>query len=489
MAKHQYATTPPNVSGMPPGVPYIIGNEGAERFSFYGMRTILIGFMTQFLVNRSGVLDGMPENEAQGWFHQFVSSVYWMPFFGAILADGWLGKYRTIFYLSIVYCFGHFTLALMDTSFGIQFGQKWVLAIGLMLIAIGAGGIKPCVSANVGDQFGYSNKHLLSRVFGWFYFSINLGSSFSIWLCPVLLHNPNWGPRYAFGLPGVLMLIATVIFWLGRRKMVHIPPGGLGFLKDLRSKEGLSILGRVWMIYVFTMIFWALWDQSSGGEWTIQCQKMDLYCAWIPWFSFSPLSAGFGITFLPEQVNVVNGILILAFIPLFNYWLYPAISKVFPLTPLRKIGIGLFLTALSFVVIWAIQLDIDHGGSPNVNWQFLAYVILSAGEVMVSITGLEFSYTQAPNRMKSLLMAMWLLSIALGNQIPSILSFLIPRLKSMGMNLEGANYFRFFTLLMLVTSVIYVFVSRHYREKTYLQSQVTEDERVTEPLLAGGTPT
>jgi POT family proton-dependent oligopeptide transporter len=471
----QYATRPPNITGMPPGVPYIIGNEGAERFSFYGMRAILVGFMTQFLVNHSGVLEGMPQNEAQGWFHQFVSSVYWMPFFGAILADGWWGKYRTIFYLSMVYCLGHFTLAMMDTSFGIAFGQKWVLAMGLILIAIGAGGIKPCVSANVGDQFGDSNKHLLSRVFGWFYFSINLGSSFSIWICPILLRDPNWGPKYAFGLPGVLMFFATVIFWLGRKKMVHIPPGGLGFLKDLASKEGLSILGRVWQIYVFTMIFWALWDQSSGGEWTIQCQNLDL--------------TFLGLKFLPEQVQVVNGILILAFIPLFNYWLYPAISKVFPLTPLRKIGIGLFLTAVSFVIIWWIQLAIDQGGRPNVGWQLLAYVILSAGEVMVSITGLEFSYTQAPNRMKSLLMAMWLLSIALGNQIPSILSFLIPKLKSMGMNLEGANYFRFFTFLMLATSVIYIFVSRHYRERTYLQSQLTEDERVTEPLLAGGTPT
>ena len=175
MANPKYATSPPNLTGMPPGVPYIIGNEGAERFSFYGMRTILIGFMTQFLVNKSGVLTGMPENEAQGWFHQFVSSVYWMPFFGAIMLDGWLGKYRTILYLSIVYCLGHVTLAMMDTSFGIAFGQKWVLAIGLILIAMGAGGIKPCVSANVGDQFGESNKHLLERVFGWFYFSINLG--------------------------------------------------------------------------------------------------------------------------------------------------------------------------------------------------------------------------------------------------------------------------------------------------------------------------
>src|SRR5438477_1489513 len=480
MATHNYLTSPPNLTGMPPGVPYIIGNEGAERFSFYGMRTILVGFMTQFMVNKSGILAGMPENEANGWFHQFVSSVYWMPFFGAILSDGWWGKYKTIFYLSIVYCLGHFTLATMDTSFGIHIGQKWVLALGLILIAAGAGGIKPCVSANVGDQFGDSNKHLLSRVFGWFYFSINLGSSFSIWLCPVLLRSPNWGPRYAFGLPGVLMFIATVIFWLGRKKMVQVPPGGLGFLSDLKSKEGRSILLRIWTIYIFTMIFWALWDQSSGGEWTIQCQKMDLQ---MNLYFFT-------LNMLPEQVNVVNGIFILGMIPLFNYWLYPLISRVFPLTPLRKIGIGLVLTALSFVVIWGIQLNIDHGGRPTVWWQMLAYVILSAGEVMVSITGLEFSYTQAPNRMKSLLMSMWLLSVALGNQIPSVISFLIPKLKSMGWNLEGASYFRFFTLLLLGTPIIYVYVPRHYRERTYLQSQEpTPDERVTEPLLAGGTPT
>ena len=192
-----------------------------------------------------------------------------------------------------------------------------------------------------------------------------------------------------------------------------------------------------------------------------------------------------GLKFLPEQVQVVNGILILAMIPLFNYWLYPAIIRFFPLTPLRKIGIGLFLTALSFVFIWWIQIQIDHGGRPNVGWQLIAYVILSAGEVMVSITGLEFSYTQAPNRMKSLLMAMWLLSVALGNQIPSVISFLIPKLKSMGWNLEDANYFRFFTFLMLGTSIIYVFVSRHYKEKTYLQSQVDP----TEPILAAGAPT
>ena len=101
--------------------------------------------------------------------------------------------------------------------------------MGLILISVGAGGIKPCVVTHLGDQFGQGNKHFLSRVFGWLYLSINIGSFVSIYLCPILLDNPNFGPHYAFGLPGVLMLIATVVFWMGRKKFVHIPPGGLGF--------------------------------------------------------------------------------------------------------------------------------------------------------------------------------------------------------------------------------------------------------------------
>ena len=179
MAKHKYATSPPNITTMPPGVPYIIGNEAAERFSFYGMRSILIVFMTQYVVTRGGAADHMGNAEARQYFAMFVSAVYFMPIFGAILAEGFLGKYTTIFWLSIVYCFGHFALALDDTRMG--------LLLGLGLISLGSGGIKPCVSANVGDQFGESNKHLLSKVFGWFYFSINAGSFISTILCPVLL--------------------------------------------------------------------------------------------------------------------------------------------------------------------------------------------------------------------------------------------------------------------------------------------------------------
>ena len=163
MAKHKYLTSPPNMKGMPPGVPYIIGNEAAERFSYYGMKSILTVFMASYILNQSGALAPMHPNEAYMSSHYFVSGVYFLPILGAIIADGWLGKYWTIFSLSIVYCFGHLALAFMDTAWGIAVGQRTMLAAGLFLICLGAGGIKPCVSANVGDQFGESNKHLLSK--------------------------------------------------------------------------------------------------------------------------------------------------------------------------------------------------------------------------------------------------------------------------------------------------------------------------------------
>jgi len=458
MAKHKYATTPPNITTMPPGVPFIIGNEAAERFSFYGMRSILIIFMTHYLVTSGGTPDHMSDAEARQNFALFVSAVYFLPILGAILAEGFIGKYQTIFWLSIVYCFGHFALALNDTRLG--------LIIGLGLIAFGSGGIKPCVSANVGDQFGESNKHLLSKVFGWFYFSINAGSFISTILCPFLLADSRFGPRWAFGIPGVAMVIATLFFWAGRKKFVHIPPAGLGFLKQMFSREGLGALLRLAIVYVFVAVFWSLWDQSSGGSWTLQAQHLDLH-----WF---------GMDLLPSQVQTANPILILLFIPLVNYLIYPLIDRFFLLTPLRKIGIGLFLTAASYVVIWYIQQMIDAGGKPSVNWQFLAYIILTLGETMVSITGLEFSYTQAPNKMKSAVMALWLFTVSMGNLFTAAVNYFI-RNPDGTVKMNDQQNFLFFAVLMLVAAAIFVVVAMFYRGKTYLQSQEQPLEEL-EPL-------
>src|SRR5262249_23777315 len=115
MAKFKYLTTPPKISTMPPGVPYIVGNEAAERFSYYGMNSILTIFMTKNLLDKMGQLRVMHATNAEAWYHTFVSVLYLLPLFGAILADAFFGKFWVVFWLSIVYCGGHATLALMGT--------------------------------------------------------------------------------------------------------------------------------------------------------------------------------------------------------------------------------------------------------------------------------------------------------------------------------------------------------------------------------------
>ena len=441
----KYLTAPVTRSDMPGGIPYIVGNEAAERFSFYGMRAILVVFMTQYLVDSSGALDVMSEAEAKGWYHLFVSAVYLTPLLGALLSDGLLGKYRTIILLSLLYCAGHAALALDDT--------RWGLVAGLGMIALGAGGIKPCVSSHLGDQFGQSNQGLLSRAFAWFYFAINLGAFFSSLATPWML--ARFGSTVAFGVPGVLMLVATLTFWAGRHKFVHIPPGGRKFMKEAFSKRGLGALGRLSIVYVFVAVFWSLFDQT-GSSWVLQARHMNAVIL--------------GVELLPAQVQAANPLLVMLLIPVFSYGVYPAIDKVFPLTALRKIAIGLFVAAAAFAIPTLIQLSIDQGGAPSIAWQLLAYVVLTAAEVMVSITCLEFSYTQAPKTMKSFVMAFFMLSISLGNLFTSAVNFII-RNSDGSSALEGADYFLFFTMLMLVTAVLFVVVARYYRGHSYIHAE------------------
>ncbi len=141
--------------------------------------------------------------------------VYFFPLLGGWISDRWFGKYNTIFWCRLVYCVGQACLAFFWTT-------ATGFYSGLFLIALGSGGIKPLVSAFVGDQFDQTNKHLAKVVFDAFYWIINFGSFFASLLMPRFLRG--WGPAWAFGMPGMLMFIATVIFWLGRRRYVIVPP-------------------------------------------------------------------------------------------------------------------------------------------------------------------------------------------------------------------------------------------------------------------------
>jgi POT family proton-dependent oligopeptide transporter len=221
--------------------------------------------------------------------------------------------------------------------------------------------------------------------------------------------------------------------------------------------EGIKAVWRVLAVFAFVPIFWAMWDQSES-EWVQQAEKC-----------YRVINLGFThFTILPGQVQTVNPVFLLIFIPVFNYGVYPLVEKMgIKTTPLRRIGAGLVLTALSFVVIALIQTSIDHGGHPNIWWQVLAFIVLSAGEVLVSITGLEYAYTQAPISMKSTMSAIWLLTVAAGNLFVGFVNGNIAD-KGVFSNFTGANYFWFFIALISGFIVLYLFVSPRLKERNYI---------------------
>ncbi len=549
-----YRDTPDDIDGMPPGIPYIIGNELAERFSFYGMKAILTVFMTRHLLDAAGNPDPMTDEEAKTVYHLFTAGAYFFPMIGAIISDVMWGKYRTILLISLMYCLGHGSLALMDLGPAIgAWGMRPFLYAGLVLIAVGAGGIKPCVSAHVGDQFGSSNKHLLTKIFNWFYFSINLGAAASTFLTPILLIK--LGPWAAFGLPGVLMAIATFLFWVGRNNFIHVPPSGWAqFKEETLSAAGLRALKNLTPLFlIFVPLFWAIFDQT-GSAWVLQAESMNRQFLGIDW--------------LESQVQVVNPVLILTLIPLFTYVVYPAVGRLIETTPLRKVGVGFILTAAAFGIsglieesieqrqdapaegIWNELIESDSSpkttqdllkvaalggvtlteaqkntgeddiselwqsvkpqlkqptklrdvvrgakamgwqqtqiarytdGMPSIGWQFLAYLVLTSAEILVSIVCLEFAYTQSPPRMKSFIMGIFFLGISLGNIYVSGVNTImdLTRDETGQTFLDGPTYYYAFAAAMLVAAVGYVVFATRYKGETFIHGE-TESLEVPE---------
>ncbi|MBU1993043.1 MFS transporter [Patescibacteria group bacterium] len=380
----KWRTKPLPTTGHPPGAPFIIVNEVMERFSYYGMRAVLMIVITTLLPFDQI----MTEEEANELFHGFIVWNYAFPILGAIIADAFLGKYRTVLYLSLVYAAGCFVLA-SDQSIG-------SIKLGLMLIAIGSGGIKPCVVAYLGDQYGEENKSLVNKTITRFYQGINLGALLSIFLTPLLL---QWfGPEVAFGVPAVGMLLATFVFWTGRNKYAHsVPKGFSQVMTELRV--GLKPLLKLVGLYLFMSAFFCIYDQS-GGEWILQARKMDLNFLGFEW--------------LAAQVQMLNPLIIVLFSGFLEDKLYPRIKKLLG-SELSVITVGLGLTCLSFMMVTFVEIKLEDDILMSIGWQLGAYVLLTIGEVFAYLSAMQISYRKAMPSMKSFVQAVFLLSVALGN--------------------------------------------------------------------------
>ena len=410
-----------NIERWPRQIKFIVGNEACERFSYYGMRSILAGYITGAVL-KGGL--GQDADTSTEIIHLFVFANYFMPLFGAWLSDKLIGRYHTILWVSLFYCAGHGVLACSDLA-GTVHGKLLLLYTGMALIAFGSGGIKPCVSAFVGDQFKPEQSHLLQKAYGAFYWSINLGSFFSFLVIPWIKDRHGYG--LAFGVPGIFMAIATFVFWLGTKHYVRVPPSretkSAGFFKVLfaalsgprapgpgfwdtargrfSEKEVDAAKSVLPIVLVFVLItpFWSLFDQSNS-TWVLQGEKM------VP-TTFLGLDIG------AEQMQSMNPLIVMILVPLFTLGIYPRIGRF--ASPLRRMSYGMFLAAGSYLVVAALQKQIEAGAQLSVLWQTVPYLILTAAEVLVSTTGLEFAFREAAPEMKSIIMSFWLLTIAFGD--------------------------------------------------------------------------
>ncbi len=454
---------------MPPQIAYIIGNEGCERFSFYGMRNILPVFLV------TSLLLFMPDEirrkaHAKEVFHTFVMGVYFFPLLGGWVADRFFGKYRTIFFFSLIYCAGHACLAIFETNVNGFF-------TGLFLIALGAGGIKPLVASFMGDQFDERNKHLAKIVFDAFYWIINFGSFFASMLMPIFL--VSFGPSIAFLIPGVLMFIATAVLWLGRHRYVMVPVVRThdphSFLRVVRTAifskshggnlrvlialialggssgifiranleivpiiclglvivllfggimtatglencrgvhpdsaiEGVRAVLRVLIVFALVTPFHSLFDQKAS-TWVFQGGEMAL-----PSWTLDPTGR---TAFQPSQMQMFNPMFVMVLIPFNNLVLYPWLRRRgWDPTPIRRMTFGILFSAFAWIIAGGIQLTLDGGDKLHIMWQLLPYAVLTFGEVLVSATGLEFAYSQAPLSMKGVIMSFWNLTTTVGN--------------------------------------------------------------------------
>ena len=232
-------------------------------------------------------------------------------------------------------------------------------------------------------------------------------------------------------------------------RFAYVPAAGMAFLREFFSRDGLGALLKLVPLYLFVSVFWALFDQT-GSTWIFQAQDMERQFLGFEW--------------LPSQVQSLNSLFVLTFIPLFTFGLYPAISKVWKLTPLRKIGMGLFLMSGAFSLSSLIQVWIEAGKEPSIAWQILAYALLTAAEVMVSIVGLEFAYTQAPKRMKSFVMSLFYLSISAGNLFTAAVNQIIQNPDGSS-KLEGAMYHLFFAGFMGTAAILFAIYMFYYKHE------------------------
>jgi len=385
--------------GHPRGLSTLFFTEMWERFSYYGMRAFLILYMTKAL--------GFADARAGAVYGNYTMSAWAAPILGGIIADRWLGQYRSVLLGGIIIALGHFTLAFHPLPF---------FYAGLTLIVIGTGLLKPNVSGIVGALYE-SEDERRDAGFSIFYMGINLGATLGPLIAGGLAQKVDW--HLGFACAGVGMTLGLVQYVLGRNRLAPAierlarrpkpapvadaaapaaPAGFLGF-----TGAEWKRIGAMGVFFVFAAVFWGAYEQAGSS--------LNLFGD-----RYTTLTI-LGFTFPSSWYVMVQAIWVIILAPVFA-WAWIRLGKYEPSTP-TKFAVGLFFTGLSFLLLLPAAHAIQ--GTPGLRvspfWLIGCYFIQELGELSISPVGLSVFTKLSPVRTVGMMLGLWFLADAVGNKV------------------------------------------------------------------------
>jgi proton-dependent oligopeptide transporter, POT family len=432
-------------------VKVVVGAEACERFAFHALAAVLVLYLNEHLL--------YAERDARTAFHLFLAAVYLAPLAGRALAAR-LGTLSTLRWGQAAYLAGLAVLAAFESRSG-------VLA-GLVLVAAGAGVAKRAASALVGEALGGAGRERAGASHGALYAAVNGASLAAKVAAPLLL--AAFGPRSPLALAAAALAASVVVLRAGSSRLAPapVPPRDRhGFLRvvstalarlgtgrpgqhwldgaraahSAEAVEGVRAVLRLAPVFAALAVFWALFDQR-GAAFVFQARRLDLAVA--------------GHLLSPAHLQALNPLLVLVLVPLLGRVVFPALARRgVPLRPLGNVSVGLFASAAAFAAAGALQAAIDAGHTPHAVWQLPQYLLLTLGEVLVSVTGLELAYAHAPRAMRQTVMSLGFLTVVAGNLVAAAAGELF--------RLDGARWYWAFAALMLATAIAFRALARRWR--------------------------
>jgi POT family proton-dependent oligopeptide transporter len=394
--------------GHPKGLFLLFATEMWERFSYYGMRALLVlSLVAGVEVANPGF--GWTQAEALKLYGLFTGFVYFTPLIGGWLADNYLGQRKSVIIGGLVMAAGQFTLAAAIP------GNLQLFYIGLILLVVGNGFFKPNISTMVGDLYPEGDARR-DGAFTIFYMGINAGAFLAPLICSTLGEDPTRGWAYGYFAAGVGMVLSVIIQLAFARRYLGdigvVPAAQRALAQSGGEKKPLTAeetdrLRVIFMLFVFVVLFWAAFEQAGG--------LMNLYAA-------EKTDRMVGTFEVPAGwFQSLNPLFIVLLAPIFSAaWARLGATGRSPSTP-RKMVLGLVLTGIGFLAMVAAALESAGGGKAAMSWLVIAYFFHTTGELCISPVGLSMVTKLAPLRLASLMMGVWFLINFVANWLAGII--------------------------------------------------------------------